>query len=165
MRGQERGGNAVAGRECAGEGAVIDLALAARGAALLEQRGRAAEALREGERLLRAAGVGVRDVGAGAHDDAAAPPLGRRARRRQAAELLRAGGHERVPGRECAEGFLRKALRRAVIPAGNAEQAGTDEQLHRPPRFPRLHVKPKIMPSTPPAMCVSWARPAVPVTA
>ena len=39
MRGQERGGNAVAGRECAGEGAVIDLALAARGAALLEQRG------------------------------------------------------------------------------------------------------------------------------
>ena len=83
----------------------------------------------------------------------------------QAAELLRAGGHKRVPGHECTEGFLRKALRRAVIPAGNAEQAGTDQNVHRTARFPRLHVKPKIMPSTPPTMCVSWARPAVPVTA
>ena len=47
MRRQKRGGDPVAGRERAGEGAVIDLALAARGAALLEQGGRAAEALRE----------------------------------------------------------------------------------------------------------------------
>ena len=132
---------------------------------LLEQGGRAAEALREGERLLRAAGVGVRDVGAGARNDAAAQPLGRGARRRQTAELLRAGGHECMPGHQFAQNAVRKALGRAVIPAGDAEQAGTDENSHRAPRFPRLHVKPKIMPSTPPAMCVSWARPAVPVTA
>ena len=125
----------------------------------------AAEALREGERLLRAAGVGVRDVGAGARNDAAAQPLGRGARRRQTAELLRAGGHECMPGHQFAQNAVRKALGRAVIPAGDAEQAGTDENGHRAPRFPRLHVKPKIMPSTPPAMCVSWARPAVPVTA
>ena len=67
--------------------------------------------------------------------------------------------------RGTAQNAVRKALGRAVIPAGDAEQAGTDENGHRAPRFPRLHVKPKIMPSTPPAMCVSWARPAVPVTA
>ena len=76
MRGQKRRGDAVAGHTCAGERAVVDLPFAARGAALLEQGGRAAEALREGERLLRAAGVGVRDVGAGARNDAAAQPLG-----------------------------------------------------------------------------------------
>ena len=165
MRGQKRRGDAVAGHTCAGERAVVDLPFAARGAALLEQGGRAAEALRNGERLLRAAGVGVRDVGAGARNDAAAQPLGRGARRRQTAELLRAGGHENVPGHQFAQNAVRKALGRAVIPAGDAEQAGTDENGHRAPRFPRLHVKPKIMPSTPPAMCVSWARPAVPVTA
>ena len=47
MRGQKRRGDAVAGHTCAGERAVIDLPFAARGAALLEQGGRAAEALRE----------------------------------------------------------------------------------------------------------------------
>ena len=49
MRAEERCGDAVAGNARAGKCAVIDLPVAARGAALLEQGGRAAEALRKGE--------------------------------------------------------------------------------------------------------------------
>ena len=128
---EQRGGHTVAAGQAAGKAAVVDRAAAAAGAALLQNGAPAAEQPRQPEGLLRTAPVGGGHIRSVLHDDLRPDALRGQARRRQAAQLLRADRDQRIFLHQPQDRFLRLAS--AVIAAAHAEQAGADQNgfLHR----------------------------------